>query len=172
MRIRFFSLAWLALAACALLTSCGYHLVGHGGGSGAIPADVQTVSISVSSNDPKVASQLRRRLTSAHYAVIDAKNITAPGSHAVIRVNLAPVSFAPSAYDASGVASQYGMVFSGSLAVDRNGKTIWQSGTIQAQGSVYVSGGPASIEASRNRLLQDLRQDWIQDAVGRLRSGF
>ena len=167
-----FGLALLALIASALLASCGYHLVGHGDGSGAIPADVQTVSITVSGDDPKVLSQLRRRLDSAHYAIIEAKDATDLEHHAIIRVQMAPVSFNPSAYDASGVANQYGMVFSGSLSVERGGKTIWQSGTIQEQGNVYVSGGPASIEASRERLLQDLRQDWVRDAVGRLRSGF
>ena len=162
-------LAWLL---SLLLGGCGYHLVGHDDGSGAIPADVQTVSIAVSGDDTKVANLLRHRLESPRYTIIDAKDAMDLERHAMVRVNLTPVSFAPSAYDASGVASQYGMVFGGSIAVDRNGKTIWQSGTIQQQGNVYVSGGPTSIEASRERLLKDLRQAWVKDAVGRLRSGF
>lgn len=161
-----------ALTVCLLLASCGYHLVGQGEGSGAIPADVHTASISVSGSDQKIQTQLRQRLGSAHYALIEQKDVTDAESHAIIRVNIAPVSFNPSAYDAAGVASQYGMVFSGSLLVERMGKTIWQSGTIQKLGNVYVSGGPTSIEASRERLLKDLRKQWLQDAVGRLRSGF
>lgn len=161
-----------ALAACLLLASCGYHLVGQGGGSGAIPADVRTVSITVSGGDQKIMPQLRQRLDSSHYVVINRNDVTDAESHAVIRVTIAPVRFVPSAYDAAGVANQYSMVFSGSLAVERKGETIWQSGTIQQQGNVYVSGGPTSIEASRERLLKDLRKQWLQDAVGRLRSGF
>lgn len=164
--------AILALTACLPLASCGYHLVGQGGGSGAIPADVRTVDIVVSGNDRQMLSQLRQRLVSGHYTLVDRSDVSETENHATIRVTIAPVSFVPSAYDASGVASQYGMVFSGSLLVERMGETIWQSGVIQQQGTVYISGGPTSIEASRERLLKDLRKQWLQDAAGRLRSGF
>jgi hypothetical protein len=64
------------------------------------------------------------------------------------------------------------MILTGSVDVARQGKTVWQSGNIQRRGDVFVTGGPTSIEASRERLLKDLSKQWLNDAVSRLRSGF
>ncbi|PJA33504.1 MAG: adenosylmethionine-8-amino-7-oxononanoate aminotransferase [Zetaproteobacteria bacterium CG_4_9_14_3_um_filter_53_7] len=154
------------------LSGCGYHLVGHGSGAGAIPADVKTVTIAVNGDSQKVLSLLRQRLTSEAYALTDAADAIDEGTHAILRVNIAPLMFVPSAYDISGMATQYRMTYSGSLSVQRSGQNIWQSGNISQQGDVYESGGPASTEASKERLLRDLRQQWVTDALGRLRSGF
>jgi len=161
-------LAGLILA----LSGCGYHLVGHGGDSGAIPADVQAVSL-VGNADAQLLSQLRQRLQSDRYAIIDAADTTGEHTtHAMLHINLAPLTFTPSAFDATGIATQYRMIFSGALLLEQQGKTLWQSGPIQRQGDVFVTGGPTSIEASRQRLLSDLQQQWLSDAVGRIRSGF
>ena len=155
-----------------LLTSCGYHLVGQGGGVGVIPADVRTLSIIGSGEAQQVLSPLRQRLSSESFSLIEHDNIADEEHHATLRLHLSPHTYNPSAYDVAGVAIQYRMVLSGSLKVDRAGKVIWQSGTIQRWGDVFVSGDPTSIEASRERLLRDLRKQWLQDAMGRLRSGF
>jgi len=159
------------MVALLLLSSCGYHLVGHGGGAGAIPADVHTVTITGNA-EAQLLSMLRQRLTSERYQLID----SAPGAdtahHALLHVRIDPLAFVPSAYDLSGVATQYRMIFTGSLMLEQDGKTLWQSGPIQRQGDVYVSGGPASIDASRTRLLSDLQKQWVSDAVGRVHSGF
>jgi len=162
----------MLLPALMLLTSCGYHLVGQGGGAGAIPADVRTLSIVGSGETQQILTPLHQRLNSERYALIDHDSIADEEHHATVRLHVSPVVFNPSAYDAAGVATQYRMVFSGSLQVERMDKVIWQSGTIQQMGDVYVTGDPTSIEASRERLLRDLRKQWLQDAVGRLRSGF
>jgi len=159
------------MLAMLVLSSCGYHLVGHGGGRGAIPADVQRVSI-VGNVDSALLSLLKQRLASDQYSLVDAASVTDQAHHALLSVRMSPLVFVPSAYDLSGVATQYRMVFSGTLMLEQDGKTVWQSGVIQRQGDVYVSGGPASIEASRIRLLQDLQKQWVVDAVGRVRSGF
>lgn len=162
----------LFLPALMLLTSCGYHLVGQSGGTGAIPADVRTLSVVGSGEAQQMLTPLRQRLNSTRYSLIDHESIADQEHHATVRLHVSPVAFNPSAYDAAGVAIQYSMVFSGSLQVERMDKVIWQSGTIQQLGDVYVTGGPTSIEASRQRLLRDLRKQWLQDAMGRLRSGF
>jgi len=165
-------LSWL-MAVALLLSGCGYHLVGHGDGEGAIPSDVKTVSLIVRSSDSQLKSAFKQRLTSDRYALIEPQDVIDPKVHANLRATISPLVFTPSAYDVAGVATQYRMVFSGSLTIIRgDGKSIWQSGLIQRQGDVYVTGGPTSIEASRERLLEDLRKEWIQDALGRLRSGF
>jgi outer membrane lipopolysaccharide assembly protein LptE/RlpB len=163
----------ILLPVLLLLTSCGYHLVGQGGGVGVIPADVRTLSIVGSGGEAQqVLSSMRQRLISESYSLIEHDDITDEEHHATLRLHLSPPSYYPSAYDVAGVAIQYRMVFSGSLQVDRRGKVIWQSGTIQRLGDVFVAGDPTSIEASRERLLRDLRKQWLQDAMGRLRSGF
>jgi len=162
----------LLLPLLMLLTACGYHLVGQGGDAGAIPADVHTLSIAGSGEVQQMLAPLRQRLRSDRYSLVDHGNIIDEEHHATIRLHVAPVVFNPSAYDAAGIATQYRMVFSGSLQVVRTDKIIWQSGTVQRLGDVYVTGDPTSIEASRERLLRDLRKQWLQDVMGRLRSGF
>jgi outer membrane lipopolysaccharide assembly protein LptE/RlpB len=162
----------ILLPVLMLLTSCGYHLVGHGDGMGVIPADVRTLSIVGSGESQQMLAPLRQRLNSESFSLIEHGDSTDEEHHATLRLHVAPVAFNPSAYDAAGVAIQYRMVISGSLQVERMGEIIWQSGTIQRLGDVFVVGDPTSIEASRERLLRDLRKQWLQDAMGRLRSGF
>jgi outer membrane lipopolysaccharide assembly protein LptE/RlpB len=162
----------ILLPVLMLLTSCGYHLVSQSNGVGAVPADVRTLSIVGNGEAQQMLVPFRQRLSSERYSVIKYDSITDEEHHATVRLHVSPVSFTPSAYDAAGIAIQYSMVFSGSLQVERMDKVIWQSGTIQRLGDVFVAGDPTSIEASRERLLRDLRKQWLQDAMGRLRSGF
>ena len=159
--------AWLVL----LLAGCGYHLVGHGGGRGALPADVTAVAIS-GNGDAELLRGLRQRLAD-DVAVVAAGDAVDPAHVATLFVQMTPVSFAPSAYSASGVATQYRMTFAGQMTLTRDGRELWQSGNIQRQGDVYVTTiDPTTIEASRTRLLRDLRKAWLDDAMARLRSGF
>lgn len=153
------------------LAGCGYHLVGHGGGSSAIPADVKTVTISGNAK-AQLLSQLRRRLHSEQYEMVDVDSVTDRTHHASLFINMTPIVYAPSTFDINGVATQYRMILAGSISIEENNKTVWQSGLIQRQGDVFVTGGPTSIEASRQRLQDDLSKQWISDAVGRIRSGF
>ncbi len=162
----------LFLPVLMLLTSCGYHLVGHGNDVGAIPADVRTLSVVASGESQQILTLLRRHLNSESYSLIEHGDSTDEEHHALLRLQVYPVSFNPSAYDVAGVAVQYRMVLSGSLQVERMGEIIWQSGPIQRLGDIFVAGDPTSIEASRERLIRDLRKQWLQDAMGRLRSGF
>lgn len=171
-RIRQFALG-LLLSGTALLSGCGYHLVGYGDDAGAIPTDVRTVSLTVrGAYDQQVEPMLKQALSSERYRWLAPQDVLDQNAHANLRVNIFPVTFSPSSFDASGVATQYRMVFSGAVVVERHDGVVWQSGVIRRQGDVYVAGGPASIEAFRQQLLEDLRQEWIQDILGRLRSGF
>lgn len=154
-----------------MLNSCGYHLVGHGNEVGAIPADIRTVSI-VGNAERNLLDGLRQHLHSDAYTITDNSDVEDPDHHAEIDVRVPAPVFTPSAYSSGGVATQYRMLLRGSVAISRQGKIIWQSGNIQRQGDVYVTGGPTSIEASRERLLKDLSRLWINDAVSRIRSGF
>ncbi len=165
----------LLLTTLLLPAGCGYHLVGQGSEIGAIPADVRSISVSGNAN-PALLNALRQRLRSSRYTVVDRAADGGSGAdsqqHATIYVNIGPARFTPSAFDRNGIATQYRMALSGSIRVEHNGDTLWQSGQILHQGDVFVTGGPTSIEASRQRLQQDLGKQWLNDAVGRLRSGF
>ncbi|MDQ6969007.1 MAG: adenosylmethionine-8-amino-7-oxononanoate aminotransferase [Mariprofundus sp.] len=167
----------MAMLMSVSLTGCGYHLVGHGDDEGgAIPADVQLLAL-VSNAEPGLLVQLRQRLQSDRYAIVEVNGLEAnkPANEAhfaILQVNIAALSFTPSTYDAGGIATQYRMIFSGSLLLEKQGQTIWRSGLIQRQGDVFVSSEPTGIEASRERLLADLSKQWLSDAVGRIRSGF
>jgi len=160
-----------SLAGLLILNACGYNLVGHGGDSGAIPADVTTLSLSGNA-DASLLSRLRQRLHSEQYVMVDAGSVTDREHHASVYINMAPLIFTPSTFDLNGVATQYRMTLGGSIRIEQNSKTLWQSGLIQREGDVFVTGGPTSIEASRQRLQKDLSKQWLSDAVGRLHSGF
>ncbi|MDX8406883.1 MAG: adenosylmethionine-8-amino-7-oxononanoate aminotransferase [Mariprofundaceae bacterium] len=163
----------LSLLSALLLSACGYHLVGHGEGRGAIPEAVHSLSLVADSEGKQLLPGLRERLGSAALAVsLDPQDSLEAPDHARLIVQVSPASFTPSAFDASGIASQYRMVYAGSMTLEHNGRTIWQSGRLVEQGEVYVTGDPASIEASRAQLLRGLRKQWLQTAVSRLRSGF
>ena len=163
----------LASLMALLLSACGYHLVGQGSGQGAIPADVRTLSLIVQgATGPQLEKQLKQQLASDRYAMVEQHDVLDAKAHATLRVTILPLGFTPSAYDVAGVATQYRMTYSGTLSLDRKDGAIWRSGVIQRQGDIYVTGGPTTIQASRQRLQDDLREQWLQDAMGRLRSGF
>lgn len=160
------------LLAVSILVSCGYHLAGHGDGRGAIPADVRTLSIQAAPASKAFVPLLRQRiLTDPHgYSVLDMP--TDPARHAVLRMTHKPERMVPVAYDAAGIATQYRLAVSGEITVLREGKLVWKSGMVTVQGDVFTTGGPASIEASRRRLADDLRDEWIRNVWARLRAGF
>jgi len=157
---------WLLTAAVMLLSGCGYHLVGHGDGTGAIPADVHAVALLGNDAAREVLPLLRDRLQQAGY------DLNAEQAEATLRVALQPEGFAPSAYDRAGVATQYRMAIAGSLVLEQDGAVIWQSGDLAVQDEIYVTAGPASIEASRQRFGEQLRNAWVHEAWSRLQSGF
>jgi len=154
-----------------LLSGCAYHLVGHGSSVGTIPADVTSISIG-GHIDNNLLLKFRQRLHSDAYSIVNRGDVTDQQHHATVDIQLPAPNFVPSAYSTNGVATQYRMSLSGSVSITRQGKSIWQSGAIQRQGDVFVTGGPTSIESSRQRLLEDLGKQWVDDAVGRIRSGF
>jgi len=156
------------------LSSCGYHLVGHGDDAGSIPEDVTTISVQATGKTAKtflfdLKHQLER---SDRFKVVDADNVIDEASHAVIRIEQASESFVPSTYDQSGIATQYRMTIRGNIRLYRAGSLIWQSGLISRSGDVFVTGGPTGLEASRKRILDDLRSEWILAAWSRIGSGF
>jgi len=163
----------VAVVALFSLVGCGYHLVGHGDNSGgAIPADVTALSL-VGNADTTLMLALQQRLQADRYAIVAQDSVIEDLSHyAMLHVNLSPLVFTPSAFDAAGIATQYRMIFAGTLVLDQQGKNIWQSGVISRQADVFVTGSPTSIEAGRERVLKDLQKQWLSDAVGRVRSGF
>jgi len=163
-----------ALLLVVLLTSCGYRLVGQGGDTGVIPAEVTTLSVQGSNAVARgLAPGLRQQLArSERYRVVYGKEAVDDAAHALLRIDRASESFVPSSYDASGIATQYRMQLSAAVRIYRTGKLFWESGAISVAGDVFVAGGPASIESSRERIRQDLQKEWVQKVMARIRSGF
>jgi outer membrane lipopolysaccharide assembly protein LptE/RlpB len=167
--------ARLLLLLPLLLAGCGYHLAGSGEGSGAVPADVQTLSLQMQGADPAgLLPELKRSIGKAHtnYRLVGNDAVVASDTHARLFLQGVAEAFTPSAYDATGIAVQYRLTISATLQLYRHGEQIWNSGPIHVSGDVYVSGGPVSIEASRQQLRRDLRGEWVRIAMSRLRSGF
>jgi len=166
----------LLIATSLLLGSCGYHLVGHGDGAGVIPADVRTVSLQATNEVAKTLMPgLERhflRQSGESYELVATGKTVDSERHAAIRLEQASESFVPSAFDSTGVATQYRLTISGNIRVYRGGKVIWDSGLISEAGDVFVTGGPSGVEASRSRIQRDLRKQWAGRAWSRLSSGF
>lgn len=162
----------LTLCIGLLLSGCGYHLVGQGDGSGAIPADV--VSISMRTGDAvatRLAAGLKQQLMQGGESRFDAERGDAE-TRAEISIENVTESFVPSAYDNTGIASQYRMDLRARVRIYRAGKIIWESGMLSASGDVFVAGGPTGIESSRERIRKDLQKEWVLAAAGRIASGF
>ncbi len=162
---------WLAplLAGLLALAGCGYHLAGHGEGEWLAPY----APVRVAGNDAAAAAAIADRLQAAGIEVAEGKDRPA---RSMLRVELAAPSFAPSAFDANGIAVQYRMRITGSLKLEplEAAKELapWQSGSLIEEGEVYVAGGAAGTEASKRELAERLRATWIERALGRLFSGF
>jgi outer membrane lipopolysaccharide assembly protein LptE/RlpB len=159
-----------------MLVSCGYHLMDRSDGAGVIPADVKTVSLQATNETAEtLMPQLKRHfLTKSDkgYELVDVGKTQDPEAHAAIRLEQASERFVPSAYDTTGVATQYRLIISGNIRIYRSGKLLWESGAISESGDVFVTGGPVGVEASRSRIQRDLRKQWATRAWKRLSSGF
>ncbi|RMG92054.1 MAG: adenosylmethionine-8-amino-7-oxononanoate aminotransferase [Zetaproteobacteria bacterium] len=149
-----------------LPAACGYHLAGHG--KGALPEDVKKVSLHANGVPHYVVSVLQQRLASAGYKLTQVQQ----EAEAEIRLQQDHVKYQPSAFDRAGIAVQYTMSIRGHMTILVHDQETWDSGVVTQTGDVFVSGGPASIEASRNRLEKDLQRQWLQKVWSRFRSGF
>jgi len=156
------------------LSACGYHLVGQGG-EGVIPEDATQVIVSASGNAGQLLSAFRQKIAqSSDVPVVNAKDARndATGNSVEIRLEHSSESMNASAFDAAGIANQYRVTISASLYVSQSGKELWRSGNISVSGDVFATGGVVAIEAQKQRVAKDLRAEWVQKALGRLRSGF
>ncbi len=151
-----------------LLAGCGYHLAGQG--RGAIPEDVHAVALIATSEDARqLLPVLRNKLLGSARDIVP----VGPGeADTELRLQRIRETFTPIEFDASGVAVTYRLGLTGSLSLWRGDKAIWESGSIHTQGDVYVVGDPASTEALRARMRQDLQKKWVQEAWRALTSGF
>ncbi|HID36846.1 MAG TPA: hypothetical protein EYP39_05650 [Ghiorsea sp.] len=167
----------LTLTLVVLLTSCGYHLVGQGK-SNVIPE--QVVSASLTSQG---AAQDKALLAELRQAWIQRKSLpvlqdkTQNTQHVSLRIESASEVFTPVAFNVSGLAIQYRLSVSASLKMYQNNALIWQSGLVVSSADIFgdaaaLTNNPASIEAERETLLEQLRKQWAQDALARLQSGF
>ena len=152
-----------------LLSSCGYHLAG--GPPGALPEDVRLLAIiPVGDEADMLARTIRRELELRAGDVVLVK----AGENAQAELRIGPLSstYRPAAYDEQGIATAFRATLSGNLSLWRDGTSIWNTGDIFMQEDVFAVGGPASIEASKERVLESLRSRWSSEAIQRFASGF
>ncbi len=159
--------AWFCLL---LISGCGYHLVGQGSGNSVIPRDTPLSVQADSAAAQPLARSLAERLAQRGYqlAVADSK------SGVVLRITQVIAQLRPVAYDASGLAVQYRLTLTGDVILHHEGSSepLWVSHGISEQGDIFASGGPTEVDAQRSRVMEQLRQQWVQKALAQLLSGF
>ncbi len=153
------------------LNACGYHLVGQGGDSGVIPDDATQIVVLATGGDGKLLSRFRQKLAqSGDVPVVSSSKATDDAVE--VRMEHVSESMTASAFDASGIANQYRVTIAASLRVLQSGKELWVSDVVSVSGDIFVVGGAVAIEANKERVSEALRDEWVQKALGRLRSGF
>ncbi|MDX8376861.1 MAG: hypothetical protein R8L53_02430 [Mariprofundales bacterium] len=150
------------------ITGCGYKLAGQG--QGVVPEDVHIVAIYAPAA-ASLANMLRHHAghKRGYVIVIDADSDTADAEFHISGMN---ETFLPSSYDASGIAQSYNLTLTASISLWRDGLQIWNGGNINVREDVYAIGDPSSIQAARQRISNDLQQEWASEAWLRISSGF
>jgi len=166
---------YLTTVLLLFLSGCGYHLVGQGDAVGVIPNDATQlllIEVAAKNNEhhalfrafqQRLAEMTEAKLVRRDEAQLDAVEVRLEG---------VTEQFSATAFDASGIANQYRLRLSASVRVLKNGEELWGSGVIAASGDVFAIGSSVAIEAQKERVLQSLRDEWVQKAVSRMRSGF
>lgn len=166
----------LYLAFVLMLTSCGYHLVGQGK-SNVIPSDVTSANLQAQASalGKILLGELRQQWLQRDTlpALQDGSGVT----HVTLRIESPSEAFTPVAFNALGLAIQYRLSVSGVLNMYRDNSLIWRSGSVSSSADIFgdasaLTNNPASIEAEREALVEQLRKQWAQDALARLQSGF
>ena len=166
----------LYLALALMLTSCGYHLVGQGK-SNVIPQKVTTANLQA---PPSTLGKILLGELRQQWLQRDALPTLQRGSGATyvtLRIESPNEAFTPVAFNASGLAIQYRLSVSGVLNMYRENSLIWRSGSVSSSADIFgdaaaLTNNPASIEAERETLQEQLYQQWAKDALARLQSGF
>ncbi len=166
----------LYLALVLILTSCGYHLVGQGE-SAVIPEGVTSASLEAAPNALGKTLLADLRVQWLQRESLPSLESGGGQHHVVLRIENPSEAFTPVSFDASGLAIQYRLSVSGSLNMYQNNSLIWQSGAVSASADIFgdasaLTNNPASIEAEREALKEQMYQQWAQDALARLQSGF
>jgi len=158
-----------AIFLALLVSGCGYHLAG--GPPRALPQDVRSLAVIPVGEEAEMLST--GILQELELRVGDVALLRG-GEDAQAELRIGPLSstYDAAAFDAQGVATAFKATLSGELSLWRDGAVIWSSGDIFMHEDVYATGGPASIEASKARVLESLRQRWRREAMQHLTSGF
>jgi len=162
----------LLLAATLMLTSCGYHLVGHGTMT-VIPEGVTTASLeTMETGNAKILLSELQYLWQKKNNLPALSDQKTGAEHVTLRIENVTVSFVPAAFDASGLAIQYRLNISGVLNMYQQDALIWGSGVVMESADIFEGSDPSATEAERSRQTEQLNQEWAKDALSRLRSGF
>lgn len=163
------------LVASLLLTSCGYHLVGQGESS-VIPEDVTSARLTTNAGEQgKLLLAELQQLWLQHETLPPLESNSMTEKTVVLRIEQASQTFSPIAFDAAGLALQYQLSVSGLLNIYQQDGLLWSSGMVSVRGQVFGEAGsnnPSTVEAERVTLAEQLEQQWAQDVMARLQSGF
>jgi len=162
----------LSLCLSLAFNACGYHLVGQGK-SLMIPSNVVSASLTSASNqEGKPLLRELRILWEQNAYLPPLQDEEFSQKHVVMRVEQSSQSFHAIAFDASGIALQYRLQLSASLNMYQESNLIWQSGLISVSADMYEATDPSVVEAEKTKLLIQLQQQWANQAMASLQSGF
>jgi len=154
------------------LNACGYHLVGQGK-SLVMPASVVSASLESTSNqEGKPLLRELRILWEKNEYLPPLQDEEFSQKHVVMRVEQSSQSFHAIAFDASGIALQYRLQLSASLNMYQEGNLIWQSGLVSVAANMYEASDPSVVEAEKTKLTAQLQQQWANQVMASLQSGF
>ncbi len=146
-----------------------------------IPSDV--TSASLTTNAGKAGKILLAELKQLWLqqddlpTLVDGKGGSGNKHHIILRIEQAKTAFVPVAFDASGLAIQYQLRVSAVLQMYRNDALLWSSGVVSSSADIFgdataLANNPASIEAEKETLSEQLYRKWAREALARLQSGF
>ncbi|MDQ6973541.1 MAG: hypothetical protein Q9M10_01545 [Mariprofundaceae bacterium] len=161
-------------AACVfILSACGYHLVGQGGTSDAVPQDAVALRVHM------VASEHQPLLSVVEKSVLQRMALpllkqTDDSTDKVLNIYIedANENMVATSFDRAGVANQYRLTISGKMRVLYKNQERWQSPFIAVQGDVFATGDALAIEAQRESVAKSLREEWVQRVLQRMYSEF
>ncbi|MDQ6963181.1 MAG: hypothetical protein Q9M28_11765 [Mariprofundaceae bacterium] len=150
-----------------LCSACSYHIVGQD--RGVIPNEAHTVSLHATSANTQA---MQAKLLAYFQERSHGYQWQQEDGQAQMQFLSFAEQFVPVAYDAAGIATSYRLSLSGSLELWHDEKEIWRSGSIAVYDDVFVLGGPASVDASRKAIREELERQWMIEVWLRIASGF
>lgn len=167
----FFSRA-AAVAALAVLTACGYHLLG----AGSLPPSVRTVAVLPFEREVPVL-QLDQRVTEAVVQEVARRlkvrvQAGREGADAILTGAIRGFHVAPLSYDSEGRADRYQVTLSARIRLtDREGKVLFESQGYRFTQNYARSGSPSTYLSEEVVAYETIARDFARALVSAMVEG-